>query len=184
VLVPVWIAVEVRQREALVDMRMMRLRGVWTTNATAVLIGAGLYGSFIAGRLSSTVGSKLPLVLGSIVSAGAFVLLTLAHSRHFEVYLGAALMGAGIGLAFSAMANLIVEAVPREQTGVATGMNTIMRTIGGSVGSTLSAVVITSSLAATALPRERGFTLAFAASAIALAGAAVAALAVPQRRTS
>ena len=42
-----WFAVEVRSREPLVDMRMMRLRGVWTTNLTAILLGAGMFGSFI-----------------------------------------------------------------------------------------------------------------------------------------
>jgi MFS family permease len=38
-----WVAVEVRSREPLVDMAMMRVRGLWTTNLTAFLLGAGLY---------------------------------------------------------------------------------------------------------------------------------------------
>ena len=42
-----WVWVEVRAREPLIDMRMMRLRGVWTTNAAAWLIGFGMYSSFI-----------------------------------------------------------------------------------------------------------------------------------------
>ena len=224
VLALVWVVVETRNRAALVDMRMMRLRGVWTTNATAMMLGAGMFAAFVlipqlvqlptstgygfgasvtqaglfllpsavamlllsvvAGRLDSTVGSRLPLVLGAAVSSGAFVLLALAHSERFEIYLGTALLGVGIGLAFAAMANLIVEAVPSEQTGVATGMNTIMRTIGGSLGSTVSAVIVSSSVAASGLPTERGFTLAFAVSAIALAVAALAAFYVPAQATA
>src|SRR5256714_820031 len=42
-----WIAVEVRSREPLVDMTMMRIRGVWTTNLAAFLLGAGMYSSFV-----------------------------------------------------------------------------------------------------------------------------------------
>ena len=42
-----WVVVEVRSREPLVDMAMMRIRGVWTTNLAAFLLGAGLYSSFI-----------------------------------------------------------------------------------------------------------------------------------------
>src|SRR5205814_7964176 len=42
-----WIAVEVRSREPLVDMTMMRIRGVWTTNLAAFLLGGGMYSSFI-----------------------------------------------------------------------------------------------------------------------------------------
>ena len=40
------------------------------------------------------------------------------------------------------MANLIVEAVPAGQTGVATGMNTIVRTIGGAIGAEVAASVL------------------------------------------
>src|SRR5207245_2062704 len=42
-----WVAVETRSREPLIDMTMMRIRGVWTTNLTAFLLGAGMYSSFI-----------------------------------------------------------------------------------------------------------------------------------------
>jgi EmrB/QacA subfamily drug resistance transporter len=38
-----WIAVELRSAEPLIDMRMMRLPGVWTTNVVALLFGAGMF---------------------------------------------------------------------------------------------------------------------------------------------
>jgi ABC-type proline/glycine betaine transport system permease subunit len=60
-------------------------------------------------------------------------------------------------------------------------MNTIMRTIGGSLGATVSAVIVASSVGSDDLPREHGFTLAFAVSAVALGLAVVAAFAVPRR---
>ncbi len=42
-----WVTVESRSSEPLVDMTMMRIRGVWTVNAAAFLVGAGMYSSFI-----------------------------------------------------------------------------------------------------------------------------------------
>lgn len=42
-----WIAWELRVRDPLVDMQLMRRRPVWTTNLTALLIGFGMFGSFI-----------------------------------------------------------------------------------------------------------------------------------------
>jgi len=42
-----WVLVETRSRVPLIDMAMMRIRGVWTTNLTAFLLGAGMYSSFI-----------------------------------------------------------------------------------------------------------------------------------------
>ncbi len=42
-----WVRNETRSDSPLVDMRMMRIRGVWTTNAVAALLGFGMYSSFI-----------------------------------------------------------------------------------------------------------------------------------------
>src|SRR4051812_20520753 len=42
-----WVRLEARADEPLVDMKVMRIRGAWTTNVVAVLVGFGMYGSFI-----------------------------------------------------------------------------------------------------------------------------------------
>ena len=47
VLLVLWVRNETRSGHPLVDMRMMRIRGVWTTNAVALLLGFGMYASFI-----------------------------------------------------------------------------------------------------------------------------------------
>jgi EmrB/QacA subfamily drug resistance transporter len=214
-----WVGSESRSRAPLVDMRMMRLRPVWTTNVAALVIGFGMFASFIlvpqfvelpkstgfgfgatitqagifmlpatigmllsgpvAGRLSSTVGSKVPLLLGAAISAVAFLMLTFAHSSPWEVYVAMLVMGVGIGFAFASMANLIVESVPAHQTGVATGMNTIVRSIGGAIGSQLSAGIVTATATAAGVPTERGFTIAFAAAAAALVIGFLVGLLVP-----
>jgi len=221
-LLAAWIWNEQRAAEPLVDMNMMRIRGVWTVNATAFLVGAGMYSSFIlipdftetarsagygfgasvtqaglflapatvmmllvsplAGRLGARVGSRMPLILGSLATCFAFTFLGLAHSERWEIYVGSALLGAGIGLAFASLANLIVEAVPREQTGVATGMNTVMRSLGGSVGSQIGASVIAGTVVGSALPTEEGYTVAFLVAAAACGLAVVASFAVPRPR--
>jgi MFS family permease len=222
VLAAVWFWVESRTAAALVDMRMMRLRGVWTTNLAALVFGFGMYSSFVlvpefvelpkstgfgfgasvteaglfmvpatvgmliagpvSGRLSTTVGSKVPLMLGSLISCVSFGLLALVHEAGWEIYVAMLVLGIGIGFAFASMANLIVEAVSPHQTGVATGMNTIVRTIGGAIGSQVSAGIVTATLALSGLPSESGFTIAFAASAGALAVAFFVSLLVPARR--
>ncbi len=216
-----WVRAETRARHPLVDMSMMRIRGVATTNTAAFLIGFGMYSAFIlipqfvqtpastgwgfgasvtqaglflvpttiamlitspiGGRLSGVVGSKVPLVLGSAITTIAFVLLTVADSR-VEIYVAAALLGVGVGFAFASMANLIVEAVPPQQTGVATGMNTIVRTIGGAIGAELAATIIAANLLKSGLPAERGYTITFAMCSVALALGVVASLTVPSRR--
>jgi EmrB/QacA subfamily drug resistance transporter len=225
IVLAIWVWLEARTPEPLVDMQMMRRRGVWTTNLTALLVGFGMFGSFIlipqfvqaspsggygfglsvtgaglimlpstvvmlfagplSGVLSTRVGSRVPLMAGTLLSAAAFALLALAHSDKWEVLLGTALMGAGIGLAFAAMANLIVEAVRPTETGVASGMNTIMRTIGGALGGQMAATIVSGQVdASTGLPAESGYTAAFAVSAGGLLLAFLATLAIPRPRRS
>ena len=46
VLLLLWIAVELRSAQPLIDMRMMRIHAVWTANLVAFLFGMGLYSMF------------------------------------------------------------------------------------------------------------------------------------------
>jgi EmrB/QacA subfamily drug resistance transporter len=216
-----WIAVEIRSDHPLVDMTMMRVRGVWTTNLAAFLLGAGLYASFIvfpqfaqlprstgfgfgasvvvsglyllpstvgmtvlglyAGAISARYGSKAALLVGTVFAGFSFLLLAVAHSRPFELLIAAALLGVGIGLAFAALGNLIVNAVPSTQTGVASGMNTVMRTLGGALGGQLSATFIANHTAH-GLPTVTGFTLTFVMAFGFLAVCLIAGLLIPQLR--
>ena len=95
-----------------------------------------------SGRLSRTYGSKVPLVLGAAITMLAFVVLAVAHSSHWQFYAASVLLGIGVGFAFASLANLIVEAVRPDQTGVATGMNAVMRTIGGAIGGQVAASLL------------------------------------------
>jgi hypothetical protein len=92
-----------------------------------------------------------------------------------------ALMGAGFGLAFAAMSNLIVEGVPPGQTGVASGMNANIRTIGGSIGAAVMSSIITASAHHGGLPRESGYTHGFELLTAAAVAAALAAVLVPSK---
>ena len=218
-----WIAVEVRSREPLVDMTMMRIRGVWTTNLAAFLLGAGMYASFIifpqfaqlptstgfgfgasvvvsslyllpcalvmgllgtvAGRVARRYGSKLALIVGSAVAAVSFVWLAIAHGHPYDMLISATLLGIGIGLAFAALGNLIVQAVPSNQTGVASGMNTVMRTLGGALGGQISATFIVKNTAH-GLPTVTGFTDSFIMAAVFLIVCVAAAALVPSTQTA
>ncbi len=217
-----WIREELRSREPLVDMRMMAIRGVWTTNTVAFLIGVGMYSSFIlipefvqepgstgygfgasataaglfllpatiaitvvgqmAGVLERRIGSRGALIGGTVFALAAYALLVLGRGAEVDVYVAAGLLGIGIGLAFSAMANLIVENVRQEQTGVATGMNAVTRTLGGAFGGQLAATLLAGNIAAGGLPTDHGFQLAFVMCLVALVAGLGFAIAVPRRR--
>jgi EmrB/QacA subfamily drug resistance transporter len=145
------------------------------------LSGAMLVAGILTGAFSTRYGSKVPLVVGSVLSAIGMLVLAVAHGSEWNFYVAMALAGLGIGFAFSAMSNLVVEAVPPAQTGVATGMNANVRTIGGAIGSQIVSSVIVAGVVVGALPKEHGYELAFIVMAGALAVAGVAAAFVPSR---
>ncbi len=151
--------------------------GVFMAPSALMMLFAGP----LAGWLGSRYGSRLPLLIGTAVGSASFVLLLLTYDSRLGIYFASAALGLGIGFAFASMANLVVEAVHPSRTGVATGMNTIMRTIGGSLGGQIAASIVAAHVAlATGLPQAAGFELAFVVSAVGMAGAFVAALAIPQ----
>ncbi len=92
--------------------------------------------------------------------------------------ISAALLGVGIGLAFAALGNLVVQAVPPSQTGAATGMNTVMRTLGGALGGQIVATLIANNVAH-GLPTVTGFTDSFGLEALFLVIATLAGTLVP-----
>ncbi|WP_327070707.1 MFS transporter [Kitasatospora sp. NBC_01250] len=138
----------------------------------------------LTGPLAARFGSKLVLVVGGTFTILPFALLSLAHDRGWQIYLASSLMGIGMGLAFSSMSSIVVEAVPPAQTGVASGMNANIRTIGGAIGSSVAASILASGVTAThPFPPDSGYTGTFWFLTGAAVLAAVAALLIPTRRT-
>ncbi|MDH6115295.1 EmrB/QacA subfamily drug resistance transporter [Kitasatospora sp. MAP12-15] len=139
----------------------------------------------LTGPLAARFGSKRVLVAGGLVTIAPFALLALAHDKGWEIYLASSLMGIGMGLAFSSMSSIVVEAVSPVQTGVASGMNANIRTIGGAVGSSVAASILTSGVtAAHPFPQDSGYSSTFWFLAGAAVLAAVAALLIPTLRRS
>jgi EmrB/QacA subfamily drug resistance transporter len=136
----------------------------------------------LAGLLTRRFGPKVPLTLGAISVTAAFVLPAVAHGSLWQILVSGLLTGAGIGLAFAAMSNAIIESVPATHTGEATSVNTIARTIGSSIGTAVIAAVIASNTTARGLPTDHAFTEGFwLCAGVAVLGV-LAALALPSAR--
>jgi MFS family permease len=136
----------------------------------------------VSGRLARRFGARAVLIAGSTMSVIPFVILAGAHDQRWEIYLAMGLLGTGFGLAFSAMSNLIVNAVPVEQTGVASGMNANIRTIGGSIGAGIMASIVTAGVASGGVPKGSQYTYGFTVLAVTTALAAGASFLVPSGR--
>ncbi|GCD90910.1 MFS transporter [Nocardioides sp. LS1] len=214
-----WVRVEMRVPVPMIDMQMMRRRGVWTTNVVAAFVGFGMFAAFgflpqflqtpsaagygfdatisesgrlllpsavasfavgfFTARLIHVFGARLVIVTGAFLSGLAFLSMGLFHDATWQLYAATTLQGIGSGLVFSSLAGVVIASVPREQTGVASGMNANIRTIGGSIGSAVMAGIVTAHLEPSGIPVERGYTVGFAMLGVAMVFAAVAAAMIP-----
>jgi MFS family permease len=215
-----WLLLESRVEDPLVDLKLMRVRGVWTANVGSLLAGyammaAGLLFPLLiqlpessgfgfggtatdtallslpasiamtlaglsAGRLDRLMGSRIVLLVGGGLIAAGYGCLVVAHDRLWHLMVANVVRGIGLGLAYAAVATLVVAAVPYEKTGVATGVNTLVRTVGAGLGTQVSAVLV-AAFAVQMQPLETGFTVSFAVCAILGVGLVAVALIAPRR---
>jgi EmrB/QacA subfamily drug resistance transporter len=217
-LLGVFVAVEARVNQPLIDLEVLRKPAVAATNLTGFCVGIAMFSSFLifpqfaeapessgygfgfsvteagllmmpaalaqlcagppAAKLSKVIGFRSLLSLGVVLITCSFLINTFAHNHPWELIIGGILMGIGLTFSFAAMANLIVEAVPQSEVGIATGINTVMRTVGGSFGAAIVTAILTSGSGP--LPTESLYTAAFAFSAVAGGLALIASRLVPR----
>jgi MFS family permease len=156
--------------------------GMSVAAAGALLIPHGavqiVSGSW-AGSLCGRVGSRATLLGGAGINTATIALIAAVHNSPGSLLLAGAVLGLGQALALTAMANLVVAAVPGHDVGIATGINMVMRTIGMALGSAVSAAILAGSTGSV-FPSEHAYVVAFAVAACVTAGAVACALALPR----
>jgi len=211
----VWVRIEQRVPEPLVDLKTFARREMAATNLTTLIMGFSMFSTFIllpnfvqipaglpeeiagdldygfgatpvevglffvpssiamivagplAGVLGQRVGRIIPLRIGLASLVLAMTMLATFHDQSWTIYVWMVFMGVGLAFCFATLGTLVIDYSRPEETGVASGMNTIMRTIGASLGAQVAAAIISANtLAGTEIPLERGFTIAFTLSAI------------------
>ena len=128
-------------------------------------------------------GSRAALLAGTAFTTASLRAARAAHGHPYDLLIAAACWASASGFAFAALGNLIVQAVPIHQTGVASGMNTVMRTLGGALGGQLSATFIAANTVG-GEPTVTGFTKTFVMATGFLVVCLLAGTLVPRRQTS
>jgi hypothetical protein len=158
--------------------------GLSATAAGVLMLPSALAMLFvgpISGILGAKLGNKVPLTLGGLTTGAGMVLMGFMHGSVAEILVFNTITSIGVGLAYAAMPNLIVDAVPRHQTGQATGFNAVVRSVGSSLGSQVTSAILAGSvLGSTGLPSDSGYTAAFVIGGVVALIAAVAAVTIPR----
>ena len=136
----------------------------------------------IAGRVAATRGPRGLLTLGSLAIALGFVISLVRHDELWQVTLGATVIYAGLGLAFSALPMLVMANVPVDETASANAVNAVSRVVGSAIGAAVASAVLASGVATIAgarFPERWTFAVIYVLGAAGALGAAVLARRLP-----
>jgi MFS family permease len=148
-----------------------------------LLIGMSSVG-FATGLIARVIPLRLMMAIGALLMAGGVVFAVFDHETLVTLAIAGGVFGVGIGLAYASAASIVVESVPADRTGIATGVNANLRTIGSAVGSAFTTAIVFGSVAPGDLPRLDSYAVAWLTLAAAAVVAAVIVLAVrPRRKT-
>ncbi|HXA63389.1 MAG TPA: MFS transporter [Streptosporangiaceae bacterium] len=132
--------------------------GLYSLPSTVTMLVASSYAGRIAGRL----GAAFTLAIGSVFAGFSYLWLAISSGHGYDFLAFGAIQGIGFGIAYAALGSLAVQHVPMEQTGIASGINSLVRTAGGSVAGAATASILTGSLVkGTAIPTLHGYVVCF-----------------------
>ncbi|MFF4978321.1 MFS transporter [Streptomyces sp. NPDC001083] len=86
--------------------------------------------------------SRLRLPAAALIMFVAMALFTAFHQQLWQIVIVMIVAGLGIGVFFSLTPQLIIGAVPAEETASAMSFNQVLRYVGYSIGSALSAIIL------------------------------------------
>ncbi len=114
----------------------------------------------LVGRLGASVSPRVLLPTGVGMFAVALLLFAVARSRLWEMFVVMGFAGLGTGLVFAVLPRMVVAGVPMEETSSGLAMHQVLRTVGYSVGSALSATILTArTVAPSRFPDNGGYTV-------------------------
>ncbi|WP_458190628.1 MFS transporter [Haladaptatus sp. NG-WS-4] len=100
----------------------------------AATVLAGSVFMLIGGKVSDTLGARIPILLGFLgLACGGFLVLALATSPE-SLLVGCLLIGAGQGGVGGPLMALLADLTPADRMGRATGTNNVLGDIGGGLG--------------------------------------------------
>ena len=132
--------------------------------------------------LSRWFSAEQLLPLG-VVTFVAGLLLFATHRNHlWEIFVVMGIVGLSIGASFAVMPRMIMASTPLTETSSALALNQVLRTVGYSIGSALSATILTAHTSAgSVFPANSGYTVAAIIAMVLLGGTAVLAFVLPRR---
>jgi hypothetical protein len=112
-------------------------------NATKVLLPFALvllvFGP-ASGLIISKLGSRKPIIIGTVVLAIGLFGLVIFHSTEFLLSVNLGILSIGISLSNVGAQNVVILSTPRQNSGISLGMTSLLRIVGSSIAPVVAAM--------------------------------------------
>jgi len=146
----------------------------------------GLVASPVSGILCGRYSPRLTLILGAVTALAGWAVIAVGHASFAAVIVGMLMEGWGFQMIYVGVPIAVVQVVPEDRTGEATGVAQVFRAVGVAVGAQLVMVLLASSKVAShpggaaSYPSLDGYMLVFGFIVFTAALCGAAAWALPQ----
>jgi MFS family permease len=117
--------------------------GLTLAPATLVMLAVGP----VAGRTVARFGPKPMLFIGAFAMILGLSLMYFTRATTLELTVGVAAAMAGIVCTIIPIVNMVAVSLPREETAVGLGINTMLRNLGGAIGPVVATAIMSSYMA-------------------------------------
>ena len=97
-----------------------------------------------SGFIISKMGSKTPMIAGTIITTIGFFAIYAFHSTQLLVSMDLAIVSVGLSFAAVGVMNMIILASPPQSMGISTGMTSLIRIIGSAIGPAIAGMFMQS----------------------------------------
>lgn len=93
-----------------------------------------------SGFITAKLGSFKPILIGNVIGTASFLSLFIDHTSPFTVAIDLAVVAVGIALTNVGAMNIILISIPRKNSGISLGINSLLRIMGASLGPVMAAM--------------------------------------------
>ena len=97
-----------------------------------------------SGFIVSKMGSRTPMIAGTIITTIGFFAIYALHSTQLLVSIDLAIVSIGLSFAAVGVMNIIILATPVESMGISTGMTSLIRIVGSALGPAIAGMLMQS----------------------------------------
>jgi MFS family permease len=98
----------------------------------------------MSGFIISKMGSKTPMIAGTIITTIGFFAIYALHSTQLLVSMDLAIVSIGLSFAAVGVMNIIILASPPQSMGISTGMTSLIRIVGSAIGPAIAGMFMQS----------------------------------------